>query len=67
MKRPPEKRRIGIAPTEEGARHAYAEVSPRVEYRTTELARTPILHLEAFIAWALTHKDDVMTSRGGGA
>ncbi|MDO8381682.1 MAG: helix-turn-helix domain-containing protein [Microbacterium sp.] len=44
-------------------RTAYAEVPPRVEYELTELGRTLIGRVAAFVAWAQDHHAEVTANR----
>ena len=45
------------------ARHAYAEVPPRVEYELTERARTLTPHLNALVGWAAENLSDIVKDR----
>ncbi len=45
------------------ARHAYAEMPPRVEYELTALGRTLHAPLQALGAWAETNIELVMAAR----
>ncbi|WP_425308072.1 helix-turn-helix domain-containing protein [Ammonicoccus fulvus] len=45
------------------ARHAYAEIPPRVEYELTDLGRTLFAPLRALGDWAEQHIDEVERAR----
>lgn len=44
-------------------RVAHAEVPPRVEYTITDLGLTARGPLSAMLAWALDHRDEILTNR----
>jgi DNA-binding HxlR family transcriptional regulator len=46
-------------------RTAHAEVPPRVEYESTELAATLIPHAVALASWAIEHNPDIDAHRAG--
>ncbi len=45
------------------ARHAYAEIPPRVEYNITERGRSLMPHINALIGWALDNFADIIKDR----
>ena len=45
------------------ARHAYAEVPPRVEYELTARARTLTPHLNALVQWAAANLAAIVNDR----
>ncbi|PZR52233.1 transcriptional regulator [Xylanimonas oleitrophica] len=45
------------------SRAAYAEVPPRVEYALTDLGRAVLEPVEALIAWAQRHQEDIVAAR----
>ena len=45
------------------ARHAYAEVPPRVEYELTERAKTLTPHLNALVGWAAENLSGIINDR----
>ena len=45
------------------SREVFPEIPPRVEYRMTPLGETLIPHIDGLIDWALTHRDEIISSR----